>query len=51
MMCKISFVQCTSRIDDFAGNVNIPQEWLDIDTHVEGVPPLFVVNVQVKEFV
>ena len=43
-----SFVRCGARVDDFASKVNLPEEWTSIDTHNTGVPPLFIVNVQVR---
>jgi hypothetical protein len=42
-----SFVRCQSRIDDFASKVNLPEDWVNIDTHHPNIPQLFVVNVQV----
>lgn len=45
--CFPSFVRCQSRIDDFASKVNLPEDWVNIDTHHPYIPQLFVVNVQV----
>lgn len=35
-----------TKIDDIGSKVMLPDEWTNIDTHIEGVPPLFIVNIQ-----
>lgn len=40
-------MKCSQRIDDFGSQVSFPDEWVNIDTHQPGVPPLFIVNAQV----
>jgi hypothetical protein len=41
------YFQMGSKVDDVGSKVCLPPEWLDIDTHNELIPPLFIVNIQV----
>lgn len=44
----VSFVYSERRIDDFASKVELPEEWFNVQVDHPNIPPLFVVNAQVR---
>lgn len=45
----VDMMRCDSRIDNVAKNFALNPEWNDVETNHPGVPPIFVVNVQVPD--
>ena len=43
----MDFVKSPRKIDNFASQVQIPEEWRSISSNHPAVPPIFVVNAQV----
>ena len=47
----LSFVKCSTRIDDFGSKVILPSEWTSYDSPEKqatiSVPPLLILNFQV----
>jgi hypothetical protein len=48
-IAAVDMIRCDSRVDNVAKMFALNPEWSDIDTGHPGVPPIFVVNVQVSE--
>ena len=42
----VDWVKTDSRIDNIASKCIIPDEWYDVPYKIDGVPPLFIVNIQ-----
>ena len=47
----VDCIQASSKIDDIASKLTIPEDWSNIETNHAHVPSLFVVNMQVSELV
>lgn len=45
-LVAVDLVSSKTRIDNFGSRVRFPRRWTDTLTGMQGVPPLFIVNVQ-----
>lgn len=43
----VDLIQCNKRIDNIGSKLNFPSKWLDLNTSVKNMPPLFIVNFQI----
>jgi hypothetical protein len=43
----VDCVRCNGRIDNIGARVDFPPEWTDMPEYQPGVPPLFIVNMQI----
>lgn len=45
----VDIVRCESRVDHIASYLELHPEWRDVETHHPLIPPIFVMNAQVRE--